>query len=67
MSDVKLIEGTVLKLNKNSKYLLLFDRHTVTPFTVRELNQILTDEGFYCITAIIDGDPSKVKILEETK
>lgn len=70
MSNVKakLVKGSAVKLDRGSKYLILFDRTALSGDDLHELQDALAVEGFRAIAVALDGSPSKVvKIIEESK
>lgn len=66
-TKVKLVKGSAVKLDRGSKYLIMFDNTAITKADVAELSRTLHREGYQAIMVGLEGSPTKqVKIIEES-
>jgi hypothetical protein len=60
MDDVKLTEGVAFELKPGKEYLLIFPRGSLSRADAARL-------PFKGVTALIDGNPKDVKIIEDNR
>ena len=65
MTKVELVKGTAFELDASKRYLLVFDRHTITADDIHNLLKQLGKEGFKGLGVMLDGDPSTLKVMEQ--